>query len=126
MRVSSHICRQSKDVSEGKKKENVQWTHVTNTEWSLSLIVFGVKKNIPKSDRFAWRFDYKYIYIYIYIYIFIYLHSTCTCLAFETEFLMAAVNDLNSMTIAIDSSFLGTLNSLLLTIIFVDCYCYYW
>ena len=43
----------------------------------------------------------------------------------EMEFFMALVNDVNSVTIAIDSSFLGVRNSLLIIIIFVDCYCYY-
>ena len=35
---------------------------------------------------------------------------------------MAVVNDVNSVTIAMDSSFLRVQN-LLLVIIFVDCYC---
>ena len=39
------------------------------------------------------------------------------------EFFMAMVNDINSVNIAIESSFLGVRNSLL--IIFVDCYFYY-
>ena len=39
------------------------------------------------------------------------------------EFFMAMVNDINSVNIAIESSFLGVWNSLL--IIFVDCYFYY-
>ena len=37
---------------------------------------------------------------------------------------MAMVSDVNSATIALDGSFLGIPN-LLLIIIFVDCYCYY-
>ena len=41
---------------------------------------------------------------------------------------MAMVSDVNSVTIAMDSSFLGVRNLLLLLIIiiiFVNCYCYY-
>ena len=38
---------------------------------------------------------------------------------------MAVVSDANLVTIAIDSSFLGVQNLLLIIIIFVDCYCYY-
>ena len=56
--------------------------------------------------------------------------STCTLPASEMEFFMAVVNDVNLVTIAIDSSFLGVRNSLLLIIIIiiiilVDYYCYY-
>ena len=36
---------------------------------------------------------------------------------------MAMVSDVNSVTIAMNSSFLGVPN-LLLIIVFVDCYCY--
>ena len=43
----------------------------------------------------------------------------------ETEFFMGVVNDVSSVTIAIDSSFLVVRNSLLIIIIFADCYCYY-
>ena len=38
---------------------------------------------------------------------------------------MAMVGDVNSVTIAMDSSNLGVPNLLLIIIIFVDCYCYY-
>ena len=39
---------------------------------------------------------------------------------------MAMVSDINSVTIAMDSFFLGVRNLLLpLIIIFADCYCYY-
>ena len=48
------------------------------------------------------------------------------------EFLMAVVNNVNSVTIAIDSSFLGVWNwqliviiIIIIIIIVVDCYCYY-
>ena len=37
---------------------------------------------------------------------------------------MAMVSDVNSVTIAMDSSLLGV-PDVLLVIIFVDCYCYY-
>ena len=48
--------------------------------------------------------------------------SACNFLSSET-----GVNDANSVTVAIDSSFLGVQNSLLIIIIiiFVNCYCYY-
>ena len=46
-------------------------------------------------------------------------------LASEMELFMAAVNDVNSVTIAMDSYFLGVRYLLLIFIIFVDCYCYY-
>ena len=38
---------------------------------------------------------------------------------------MAVVNDVNSVAIAINSSFLGIRNSQLMIIIFRNCYCYY-
>ena len=38
---------------------------------------------------------------------------------------MAIVGDVNSVTIAMENSFLGVRNLLLIIIIFVDCYCYY-
>ena len=38
---------------------------------------------------------------------------------------MAVVNDVNSVTIAMDGYFLGVRNLLLIIIIFVDCYCQY-
>ena len=41
------------------------------------------------------------------------------------EYFMVVVNDVYSMTIAIDSSFLGVQDSVLTIIIFVNCYCYY-
>ena len=38
---------------------------------------------------------------------------------------MAVVNDVDSVTIAMDSFLLGVRNSLIIIIIFVYCYCYY-
>ena len=51
--------------------------------------------------------------------------STCTFLASDIEFLMAVVNNVHSVSIAIDGSFLEARNSLLIIIIFVSCYSYY-
>ena len=38
---------------------------------------------------------------------------------------MAMINAVNLVTIALDSSFLGVRNLLLIIMILVDCYCYY-
>ena len=38
---------------------------------------------------------------------------------------MAMTSDVNSVTTAMDSSFLGVPNLLLIIVIFIDCYCYY-
>ena len=46
-------------------------------------------------------------------------------LASEMKLFMAVVNDVNSVTIAMDSSFLGVRNLRLTIIIFIDFYCYY-
>ena len=56
---------------------------------------------------------------------FIIRDSICTFLASEMELFMAVVNDVNSVTIAMDGYFLGVRNLLLIIIIFVDCYCQY-
>ena len=46
-------------------------------------------------------------------------------LSSDMELVMAVVSDVNSVTVTIDSSFLGVRNLLLVIVIFVDCYCYY-
>ena len=63
--------------------------------------------------------------LWIHLFYFIILDSTCSFLSSEMELFMAMVSDVNSVTIAMDSSFLGVRNLLLIIIIFVDCYCYY-
>ena len=60
-----------------------------------------------------------------YLFYFIILDISCSFLSSEMELFMAMVSDVNSVTIAMDSSFLGVQNLLLIIIIFVDCYCYY-
>ena len=52
------------------------------------------------------------------------LYSTCTFLASEMELFMGVVNDVNSVTISMESSLLEVRNSLLI-ITFLYCYCYY-
>ena len=52
-------------------------------------------------------------------------NSTYTFLAPEMKLVMAVVNDVNSVTNAIDTSFSAVRNLLPVIIIFVDCYCYY-
>ena len=61
------------------------------------------------------------------LFYFIIRDSTCAFLVSEMGLFMAVVNNVNLVTIAMDSSFLGVQNLLLIMIIiiFVDCYCYY-
>ena len=61
----------------------------------------------------------------IHLFYFIILDSTCSFLSSEIELFMAMVSDINSATIAMDSSSLEVGNLLLIIIIFVDCYFYY-
>ena len=63
--------------------------------------------------------------LWIHLLYFIILDSTCSFLSSEIELFMAVVSDVNSVTIAMDSSSLEVRNLLLIIIIFVDCYFYY-
>ena len=68
--------------------------------------------------------DYsRFIRIIVTFFYFVIRDSICTFLALYMDLFMAVVNDVNSVTIAMDSSFSGVRNLQLIIIIFVDCYC---
>ena len=66
-----------------------------------------------------------FLALWINLFYFIILDSTCSFLSSDMEIFMIIVSDVNAVTIAMDSSFLGVRNLLLIIIIFFGCYCYY-
>ena len=70
--------------------------------------------------------DYsRFIRIMVTFILFYHLRQYLYFLSSDMELVMAVVSDVNSVAIAMDSSFLGVRNLLLVIVIFVDCYCYY-